>query len=131
MSNYKIGDKVLIEAEVNDTNATNEKYMSLEIIGMEYFSIFPKDSIYSRTPIDIDGNVLRPGDACEFWGNNTNSKCRAPFLTFDCNNIRYVNAHREAWDNCRKITKQETIEINGKTYLKKDVEEQLTKLKSI
>lgn len=122
---YKVGDRVLVEAEIDKIHSYGVDFkMDGEAAGYCYF-----DTIYSHAPTDIDGNVLRPGDECEFW-NDERVKSISCFKYCE-EEFFYGEVRNKPWVYCRKITKPKTIEFDGKTYNADDVRERLKDLKPV
>lgn len=123
---YKEGDKVLVEATIDKVG---EFFYSIQLNGQDSGYTYT-DQIYSKAPLDIDGNVLRPGDECEFWYIPE----RLTISRFACKlygDEPYMNEARNIFPFCRKIIKPKTIEIDGVVYDKSEVKERLKELKPI
>lgn len=128
---YKVGDRVLVEA----TAVKIDDDGTIKICLDDDHWWIDINAVYSHAPLDIDGNVLRPGDECKFWDDEDNiqtSKLRS--ITIPINTIvkPFCSSKTDAWYfNCRKITKPKTITIDGVVYDKSEVDEMLKKLKPL
>lgn len=134
---YKIGDKVLVEAVVKHAHYPDGLY--LDIKGTKDAVWFQDKMIRPYTPrqefeygevVEVRNNEGSEWLKTWYIGKSNNKKAVFPYIVNkDCDGL---TSDYSCFKYCRKLTtKKETITIGGVDYYKDDVEKALKDLKPV